>query len=153
MPIREIPKAKRHRSAWILAGVSAVPVFLFAISGMPWGAAAFAFLGGITIVVTLRTKTESTADEAVLEARRAEESRKRREGAASDARWFAIIAGVVWVVTFFGCWIYCVATYGFLIGILIGWLPSAIAATVAALLWPVIALAALVLALIVAFNM
>jgi hypothetical protein len=32
------------------------------------------------------------------------------------------------VILFVGCWIYCIKSYGFLIGVGIGWLPSAIAA-------------------------
>ena len=153
MPVQEIPKAKRHRSAWILAAVSAVPVVLFALSGMPWGAAAFAALGALAVVVTLRTTTETIPDELVLAAQRAEASRQRLRAEASDARLYRVIRWTVWVVTFFGCWIYCVATYGFLIGVGIGWLPSAIAATVAAFLWPVVAVAALVLALVIGFNL
>ena len=44
------------------------------------------------------------------------------------------------VIVFIGCWIYCIATYGFLLGVGLGWLPSAIAAWIAGLLWPLIAL-------------
>lgn len=35
-------------------------------------------------------------------------------------------------LTFFGAYIYCVATYGFLLGLCLGWLPAAI---LAALVW------------------
>jgi len=41
---------------------------------------------------------------------------------------------VVAVVVFFGVWIYCSITYGFLLGFGIGWLPSAICAFIAFLL-------------------
>lgn len=44
------------------------------------------------------------------------------------------------IVVFIGCWIYCIATYGFLLGVGIGWLPSLIAAAVAGFAWPLIAL-------------
>ena len=47
---------------------------------------------------------------------------------------------IVWVPTFFISWIYCIGTYGFLLGVGLGWLPSIIAATVAGFLWPLIAL-------------
>jgi len=50
------------------------------------------------------------------------------------------------IVTFIGCWIYCIATYGFLFGVGLGWLPSAICAVIAAVLWPLIALAVAMLA-------
>ncbi len=35
----------------------------------------------------------------------------------------------IWV--FIGSWIYCIATYGFLFGVGLGWLPSAIVAVIA----------------------
>jgi hypothetical protein len=42
---------------------------------------------------------------------------------------------VVWFLTFVGCWVYCISEYGFLLGVGLGWLPSAIAASVAAAVW------------------
>lgn len=54
-----------------------------------------------------------------------------------------IYMGGAWltgVITFIGCWIYCIAEYGFLFGVGLGWLPSGICAVLAALLWPLIAL-------------
>lgn len=45
------------------------------------------------------------------------------------------------IPTFFGCWIYCVFTYGFLLGVGLGWLPAAICAVVMVWLWPIAALA------------
>jgi hypothetical protein len=42
---------------------------------------------------------------------------------------------------FIGCWIYCVAEYGFLVGVGIGWLPSAIVSVLVASLWPLLAIA------------
>lgn len=56
-------------------------------------------------------------------------------------RIIAVIAGVL---TFIGGWIYCIAHYGFLLGVGLGWLPAAITAAVVAyfllLAWGVIAL-------------
>lgn len=43
-------------------------------------------------------------------------------------------------ITFIGSWIYCIAHYGFLLGVGLGWLPSIIVAVVAGLLWPLILL-------------
>ncbi len=37
---------------------------------------------------------------------------------------------------FIGCWIFCIAHYGFLLGVGLGWLPSGIVALFAAFLWP-----------------
>ena len=47
---------------------------------------------------------------------------------------------ISWVLIFIGCWIYCIAHYGFLWGVGLGWLPSLIAAFVVSLLWPLLAL-------------
>jgi len=47
---------------------------------------------------------------------------------------------ISWVLIFIGCWIYCIAHYGFLWGVGLGWLPSAIVAYVVSLLWPLLAL-------------
>lgn len=47
---------------------------------------------------------------------------------------------VTWAVTFIGCWVYAIAAHGFLLGVGLGWLPSAIVATIVAILWPLVAL-------------
>jgi hypothetical protein len=47
-----------------------------------------------------------------------------------------------YVIIFVGCWIYCIAHYGFLLGVGLGWLPAMIVATVASFFWPLYALAA-----------
>ncbi len=46
------------------------------------------------------------------------------------------IAGLVWFLAFIGLWIYCIDTYGFMVGGGLGWFPSAIGASVIAALWP-----------------
>jgi len=53
---------------------------------------------------------------------------------------FALATGII---TFFVSYIYCIAEYGFLLGVGLGWLPSLIVAFVAMILWPLIALALL----------
>ena len=58
---------------------------------------------------------------------------------------FAITA----FITFIGCWIYCIATYGFLFGVGLGWLPSLIVAVIAGALWPLIVLAIAIIALLI----
>lgn len=45
---------------------------------------------------------------------------------------------VTWVIIFVSCWIYAIFTYGFLLGVGLGWLPSAIVASLASLIWPLI---------------
>lgn len=57
--------------------------------------------------------------------------------------WYEIGALITAGVVFIGCWIYCIATYGFLLGVGLGWLPSWICAAIAACLWPLIAIAVL----------
>jgi len=52
----------------------------------------------------------------------------------------AIITGVI---VFFGIWIYSFASWGFLIGLMIGWLPAIIGAFIAGVLWPLILLVGL----------
>lgn len=49
---------------------------------------------------------------------------------------FAVTAFIV----FIGSWIYCIANYGFLLGLGLGWLPSMIVAVIAGAIWPLIAL-------------
>jgi hypothetical protein len=42
--------------------------------------------------------------------------------------WLGALVGIV---TFFGCYIYCIVSYGFLFGLGLGWLPSGIVAIAA----------------------
>jgi hypothetical protein len=42
--------------------------------------------------------------------------------------------GIIAAVTFFGSWIYCASTYGFLFGFGLGWLPSGILAAIVCVL-------------------
>lgn len=60
------------------------------------------------------------------------------ESNISGAVWIIYIGGI-WItriIIFVGCWIYCIATYGFLFGVGLGWLPSIIVAYLTAWLWP-----------------
>lgn len=54
------------------------------------------------------------------------------------------VGGLVGLVVFVGSWIYCISTYGFLLGVGLGWLPSAICAVIAGglarFLWPLLVL-------------
>jgi len=58
-----------------------------------------------------------------------------------DADWYGAGAKITFWPVFLGTWIYCIATYGFLLGVGLGWLPAAIVGVIAGLLWPLIALA------------
>lgn len=57
---------------------------------------------------------------------------------------------ISFVIVFIGCWIYCVATYGFLLGVGIGWLPSIIAAGIVSIFWPLLLIG--VVAVIIAIS-
>lgn len=52
--------------------------------------------------------------------------------------WYAIISFIVGGITFIGSWIYCIAEYGYLFGVGLGWLPSIIVAVIVGALWPLI---------------
>ena len=52
---------------------------------------------------------------------------------------YKIGAGITGLIVFTVAWIYCIATYGFLLGVGLGWLPAIITAYVAAIIWPIIA--------------
>ena len=53
-----------------------------------------------------------------------------------------IIGALSGVVAFFGSYYYCIATYGYLLGFGLGWLPSLILGVIvmffATLLWPIV---------------
>lgn len=77
---------------------------------------------------------------------------KRGSNDVAATLW-SIYFGGIWVtraVVFIGCWIYCIASYGFLFGLGLGWLPSLIAAYLTAWLWPlaVAAIGALIIAVL-----
>ena len=44
------------------------------------------------------------------------------------------------VLTFIISWLYCIATYGFLMGGAIGWIPSIILAVIIGAVWPLLVL-------------
>jgi hypothetical protein len=46
-------------------------------------------------------------------------------------------------ITFLGSWIWCVTEYGFLVGVGLGWFPSAIVAVIAGWSWPLVFIAVL----------
>ncbi len=62
----------------------------------------------------------------------------------SDSDFYIVISYLVGFVVFISSWIYCIATYGYLLGVGLGWLPSIIVAFIAGLLWPLILLIILI---------
>ena len=65
----------------------------------------------------------------------------------ADAEWamYRVGAAIIGGVAFLGSWGYAVARYGWFLGLGLGWLPAAVIGAVVGLLWPLVALAALVL--------
>ena len=61
--------------------------------------------------------------------------------------WFAFT--ITALVVFIGSWIYCIANYGFLLGVGLGWLPSAIVAVIAGAVvgfgWPLVIAAVIII--------
>lgn len=70
----------------------------------------------------------------------------------NGTEWYSIGFGITAFITFIGSWIYCIAAYGFLLGVGLGWLPSIIVAVIAGALWPLIALAIAVIAFLIFKN-
>ena len=70
----------------------------------------------------------------------------------NDSEWYGIGFVITAIITFIGSWIYCIATYGFLLGVGLGWLPSIIVAVIAGALWPLIALAIAAIAFLIFKN-
>jgi hypothetical protein len=68
----------------------------------------------------------------------------RRVGGVAEAAYL-LVSGVAGLATFVACMSYTVSKYGWLFGIGIGWIPSLFIAAIASYLWPLVAVAALVL--------
>lgn len=66
--------------------------------------------------------------------------------------WYAIGFCITSFIVFVGSWAYCIATYGFLLGVGLGWLPSIIVAIITGALWPLIALGLAFVALTIFRN-
>jgi hypothetical protein len=64
-----------------------------------------------------------------------------RPSTSGGIPWGTIYAGggfICGLLTFIGSWIYCISTYGYLLGVGLGWLPSAIAALIVGYTWPLL---------------
>lgn len=57
-------------------------------------------------------------------------------------KFYGICGKATGFIVFVGCWIYCITTYGNLLGITLGWIPSLIAAIAATVFWPLVWIAA-----------
>lgn len=54
----------------------------------------------------------------------------------SDTYWGGAL--IIGILVFVGVWIYAMTEWGFLMGIIFGWIPALIAGFIGGLLWPVI---------------
>ncbi|MEK7574512.1 MAG: hypothetical protein AAB514_03215 [Patescibacteria group bacterium] len=66
---------------------------------------------------------------------------------------YIIGAYITGALVFIGVWIYAIASWGFLVGIAIGWLPAIIAAFIAGLLWPLVVLVVIGLIVLILMNL
>lgn len=51
--------------------------------------------------------------------------------------WYIGIGFLTGVIIFIISWLYCISTYGFLVGVTLGWIPSLIVAAIGGFLWPI----------------
>ena len=72
-----------------------------------------------------------------------------KSGGETFSGCYGCLSYMIGFLTFAGCWIYCISTYGFLFGVGLGWLPAIICAGFAALLWP---LAVVAVGILFIFN-
>jgi hypothetical protein len=72
---------------------------------------------------------------------------------ADDVGWYWLGYRIFFALIFAGCWIFCIASYGFLFGVGLGWLPSAIAATILSLFWPLILVLVLVAVVVIGWML
>ena len=147
---REITLRNRVLNAMALAVVTTAASASLYFADLWVLAAGVAALGIAFIAIVLRVKVVTTQAPEVIKARQELERQRQAEAVAREDALFGTVYSIggliVWIVTFIGCWIYCIANYGFLLGVGLGWLPAAIVASVAAILWPLMALAAMVAA-------
>jgi len=58
-----------------------------------------------------------------------------------------ITGGIVFIIS----WLYAIASYGFFIGVGLGWIPSLMIAFIAGILWPLVALATAALIIFIVY--
>lgn len=52
-------------------------------------------------------------------------------------------------IAFIACWIYAIVSWGFLLGVGLGWIPSLFIAVIAGFIWPLLALALVVILVVI----
>lgn len=81
------------------------------------------------------------------------EERKQERGFEDHglSNYYKIGFWITAVISFIACWIYAIASWGFLLGVGLGWIPSLFIAVIAGFIWPLIALVLVVGLCIVVF--
>lgn len=69
----------------------------------------------------------------------------------SEKNYYKIGFWITAVITFIVCWIYAIASWGFLLGVGLGWIPSLFIAVIAGFIWPLLVLVLLIGLCVVAF--
>ncbi len=84
--------------------------------------------------------------------REAEAAKKAQINTRNDfheSQAYGIGVTITAIIVFIGSWIYCIATYGYLFGVGLGWLPSLIVAAIAGALWPLLVIAVVVVGFLI----
>lgn len=105
-----------------------------------------ALLPGWMIKRNVRRLKRSYSDGDLIGATQQQLIKERAESEAFSSI-YRVGCWITFVPVFIGCWIYCIDTHGFLLGVGLGWLPSAIVGVIAAFLWPLIVVLIFVVAL------
>ncbi len=56
---------------------------------------------------------------------------------------------IVGVLSFAGIWLYALASWGFLLGLMFGWIPAAIGGVILGFLWPLVVIAVIGLVILI----
>jgi len=66
-----------------------------------------------------------------------------------DEDWKVYVWGfwIVGIITFLATWAYAISTYGFFLGVGLGWIPAAVIGALAGALWPLLLFGGALLAL------
>jgi hypothetical protein len=60
-----------------------------------------------------------------------------------DGSKYRVGVWIVGVLSFIAIWIYALASWGFLIGLMFGWIPALIGGVILGYIWPLVVLAAI----------
>ena len=145
--IRDIPLSTRRRNAMFMLALTALSAAAVWIGLDGWLAPSVIALFGLCGAAWyLLQRTETVVAPEVGAAQEKARAAKDQRARDADDRLMAGVYKIgfllIWAAVFIASWIYCIITYGYLLGVGLGWLPSLIVATIVAFLWPVIAIVA-----------